>query len=82
MADRIDKDETKLSRVVRALADGDVRTALRIAAAFPQLGKHKERITRGWAALQSPVFYRELGHDPDLLVADAVAAIKERYKLG
>ena len=34
---------------------------------------------RGWQAIQSPDFYRELGLDPDSLVAAGVAAIRKRY---
>lgn len=72
---------TKLSRVREALARGDTREALRIAAAFPQLGNHRERITRGWAALTQPDFYQQLGKNPAELVADGIAAIRERYNL-
>lgn len=70
---------TKLARLKACLAAGDPIGALRIAAKFPALGEHKERITRGWAAHQSQELYREMGHDPAALVADAVAAIRERY---
>lgn len=72
---------TKLSQVIEKLRAGDRRGALRIAARFPQLGDQKERITRGWQAVQSPDVYREMGHDPDALVADGVAALYERYEI-
>lgn len=71
--------ETKLSQLRAAYTDGRMKTALRIAAKFPNLGVHAERIQRGWAALTRPGFYVELGCDPDALVADGLAAIKERY---
>lgn len=61
------------------MAAGDWVAALRLAARFPRLGEHKDAITRGWAALQNPTFYKEIGKDPDALVAAGVAALKERY---
>lgn len=70
---------SKLSRVRDALARGDHVQALRIAAAFPELGRWKGRITRGWAAHLQPEFYRELGHDPLALFWDAILAVCERY---
>ncbi len=71
--------QTKLAKLTAALAAGDQVSALRIAAKFPQLGEHKEPITRAWAAYQSPQFYRELGHDPDDLFQTGIAAIRARY---
>lgn len=73
--------ETKLSKLKAALAAGDETGALRIAAKFPQLGEHKEAITRAWNAVQSPDLYRQMGRDPVALVAAGIAAIRERYKL-
>ena len=74
-----DLPPSKLSKIRDALAAGRDRDALRIAAKFPQLGEHRDRITKGWAAAQNPDFYREIGCDPDALERDAVAAIRERY---
>lgn len=71
--------EAKPRQILDALAAGDVRTVLRVAASFQHLGKHKATITRGWAALQRPDFYRELGQNPDDLVAEGVAAVRARY---
>lgn len=73
--------ETKLSKLKKLMAYGDHRAALRLAAGWPRLGDHKEAITRGWAALSNPGFYRELGRDPEALVAAGLAAIRERYGL-
>ncbi len=70
---------SKKQLILDALAAGDERTALRIAAAFPHLGAHREAITRGWAALQNPGFYRQLGQDPEALTTAGIAACRERY---
>ena len=73
--------KTKLSLIVDAAKIGDWATALRVAAKFPQLGEHKARITTAWAALNNAQFYREIKKDPDALVRDGIAALKERYNL-
>lgn len=74
--------ETKLGKLKAALARGDEVGALRIAARFPRLGEHKERITRAWAAYQNADFYRGIGKDPEELFRDGIRAIRERYHLG
>jgi hypothetical protein len=74
--------DTKLSRVKALMAAGDTVAALRIVASFARLGEHRERIQRGWMAHTRPDFVREIGlGDPSVLVADAVASIRERYRL-
>lgn len=70
---------TKLSKVIEAWRAGRKEEALRIAAKFPDLGVHKERITRGHQARLRPEFYKELGKNPDELYADALKAMLERY---
>ena len=71
--------ETKLSKVEKAYRAGNYREAIRIAAKFPQLGEHKEPITRAWAAIQSPDFYESLGQNPADLIEAGTRAISERY---
>ena len=63
------------------LAAGDSKAALKLAASFKTLGEHKTRIARGWEAIQRPDFQRQLGRDPEKLIADGVAAIRERYNV-
>jgi hypothetical protein len=72
MSDRAEE----VRRLARA---GDWRAALKIAAAFPYLGRHKVAIERGWQAYARPEFCREVGLDPDRLVAEGIAALRERY---
>jgi hypothetical protein len=73
--------ETKLSKVVAAYSAGDITEAIRLAAKFPRLGEHKEAITRAWAAIQSPDFYREIGQEPAELIAAGASALAARYQL-
>lgn len=70
---------SKLSQVRAAYERGDFKTALRIAAKFPQLGEQKVAIERGWMALTRPDFVREIGRKPDDDIAAGVAALAARY---
>lgn len=58
---------------------GDWHGALRMAAGFGRLGEEKEPITRAWAAIQNPGFYRQIGKDPAALEAAGIAALKAKY---
>lgn len=72
---------TKLAQLKACMAAGDEIGALRIAAKFPTLGEHRERIQRAWSAFNKPEFYRGMGYDPATLIADGIAAIRERYSI-
>ena len=73
--------QTKLSILKTFMATGDFRSALHLAAGWADLGTHKDAIQRGWSAFLSPSFYREIGKDPEALIAAGIAAIKERYQI-
>lgn len=60
---------------------GEYRAALKLAATWPNLGGHKDRIRQGWAATSNPAIYREMGRDPEKLYRDGLAAVAERYGL-
>jgi hypothetical protein len=72
---------SKLSLIRDAMASGRERDALKIAAAFPQLGDEKAAITRAWAALQNPAFYEGIGQDPAALVCTGIAAIRCKWQI-
>ena len=69
----------KIDTLRAYMAAGAWREALRLAASFPRLGAYKARIERGWEACARPGFQRQLGRDPDALVADGCAALREAY---
>jgi hypothetical protein len=71
--------ETKLSKLKAAMARGDRKAVLRIAAKFPRLGEHKVAITRAWDALTNRSTYEQMGHDVDSIVSAGVDAVKARY---
>lgn len=74
-------DRSKLDQLKQAAAAGDWREALRVAQAFQHLGPQKEAITRAWAALENPNFYRQIGKDPATLVSLGITALRVRYSL-
>lgn len=61
------------------MESGDWGKALKLAASWPRLGKHKAAIQRGWAAYSRPAFYSQLNYDADKLVKDGIGALKDRY---
>jgi hypothetical protein len=71
--------ETKLSQIKRLLAAGDAQGALRIAARFPDLGAERAAILDGHSAFTNPGFLRQIGKDPEALIAAGVAALQRRY---
>jgi len=62
------------------MAAGDWPAALSLAAKFPRLGEHKTVITRARGAMTNPAFYRQIGHNPERLIAYGIAALKGRYQ--
>ena len=70
---------SKKDQIVRFLKTGQPDKALAMAAKFPDLGEHKDAITKGANALRNPDFYRQIKQDPDALVAAGVAALRARY---
>lgn len=74
---------SKRDELKQLLDAGKHRAALKLAASAPRLLQtHKDAILAGYAAATNPAFYRELGRNPDDLVAAGVAAIQARYDLG
>ena len=72
---------TKTDRIRAAWAAGDCIGALRIAAKFFDRSEATKSFKRGMNAYNNPDFYRQLGKDPDLLVALAVKLLQKRFGL-
>ncbi|UYO50323.1 hypothetical protein KQX64_07040 [Rhodopseudomonas palustris] len=73
--------ETKLSRLLAAASRSDWREALRIAARFPDLGKHAAAIKRGHEAHENARFYEQLGMNSAELIEAGIAALCDRYSI-
>lgn len=72
---------TKLAKVREAMAKGDWHRAIRLAARFRSLGRQAEPIHRAKDALNNPEMYRQLARDVDTIVAEGIAALKERFSI-
>ena len=69
----------KIDQLSALMRSGDWNAAIKFAAKFPRLDKHREPILSASSALLSPDFYRSMGRDVDAIVAAGVAALKDRY---
>jgi len=61
------------------MSAGEWPRALSLAASWPSLGDEKVAIQRGHEACVRPGFQKQLGRNPDALVAEGVAALRRRY---
>jgi uncharacterized protein YcgL (UPF0745 family) len=66
----------QISDIREAMARGDFVGALRIAT---KLRGHQPEIGTAWQAMQRPDFYRQLGKDPEQLIAAGNAALFAQY---
>ena len=74
---------TKMDQLKAAAFAQDWPLALRIAARFPRLGEEAIAIRRANDCLTGRAsFYRQIGRDPDLLVAEGIDALRQRWRLG
>ena len=71
--------EQKIDALVGYIRGGDWPHALRLAASFPFLGKHKAAIVRAHEILAHPGFYSQLGFDERHILDDGIAALRARY---
>jgi hypothetical protein len=70
---------TKISQVKVAAANGDWVRAIAIASKFHELGAHKAAIMGAREAYCRPTFQRQIGKDPEALIAAGIIALKDRY---
>ena len=70
---------TKLSAVKADMMAARWGDALLKAAKFADLGDEKTHILKAREALLRPAFQRQIGRDPDALIAAGVAALRRRY---
>lgn len=57
------------------------KEALKIVSSFSRglHPEHKKILSRGFECYTNPGFYKQLGHDPERCIADAIALFKELY---
>jgi hypothetical protein len=72
---------TKTEKIRAAWAAGDYIAALRIASRFFDRSDATKAYKRGLDAHNNPQFYRQIGKDPDLLLAMALKLLAKRFGL-
>jgi hypothetical protein len=72
---------TKISQVRAAWAAGDRIGALRIAARFFDRSADTKSFKRGMDAHNHPDFYRQIGRNPEQILAEALENLATRFRL-
>ncbi len=73
--------ETKLQTLKNAVACGDWRKAIAIAAKFPRLGEYRNAILDAHAAYTNPRFMAQIGRDVDACIDAGKSALIAAYRL-
>jgi len=72
---------SKTDKIRAAWAAGDRLGALRIAARFFDRSADTRSFKRGLDAHNHPDFYRQLGKDPERIIAEALGNLVSRFDL-
>ena len=70
----------KIDVLAAMMRNGEWDKAIKFAAKFPRLDKHRGAILTASSALLSPTLYEQMGRDPEALVAAGIAALKDRFQ--
>jgi hypothetical protein len=73
--------DCKSDQIRAAWAAGDRIGALRIAPRFFDRSADTRTYKRGMDAQNNPCFYRQLGKDPDQLMAAALELLAKKFRL-
>lgn len=71
---------TKLSALIALMDAGDWVKAIGIASKFGRLGDESKAIMQAQEAIARPSFQKQLGRDPDMLIALGIEALNRRYR--
>ncbi|MBX9833634.1 MAG: hypothetical protein K2X78_11400 [Burkholderiaceae bacterium] len=71
--------QSKASQVREHMAAGRWAEAVRLAASFPRLDKHREAILDARTAYTNPRWLAQLGIDPEAAKEAGHAALRERF---
>jgi len=71
--------ENKSDKIRAALANGDTRKAISLASKFFDRSDETQLYKQAQAAIGNPGFYRQIGKDPDAIIAAAVESLTHRF---
>lgn len=72
--------QSKASIIREYMAAGQWAEAIRLAASFPRLDRHRDAILDARSAYTNPRFLRQIGKDVEALKAAGHAALQERFQ--
>ena len=70
---------TKSDKIKAALISGDKVRAISIASKFFDRSEDTRLYQQAQAAIGNPGFYRQIGKDPDAIIAAAVESLNHRF---
>lgn len=70
---------TKADQIRDALAGGDVERAISIASRFFDRSEKTRLYKQAQSATQNPAFYRQIGKDPEAIIAAALSDLRARF---
>lgn len=73
--------EKKIDRLRALMASDKRHEAIKFAAKFPRLDDARDAILRAKDAIGNPAFYRQIGRDPESLIATGWDALCKKYSL-
>lgn len=79
MVDDMTEPKQKIEILAALMLADDWHAAIKFAAKFPRLDRHRGPILTASAALLSPEVYRQMGRDPEALIAAGAAALRDRF---
>ncbi len=71
--------ETKTNAIKAAIDSGNAKKAISIASKFFDRSADTQLFKDAQSALLHPSFYRQIGKDPEVIVAAATARLTERF---
>ena len=71
--------QSKSSKIAAHLASGDTKRALAMASRFFDRSDETQLYKQAQAAANNPGFYRQIGKDPEAIVAEAIAHLQARF---
>ena len=71
--------ERKTDIIRDALARGDNRKAISVASRFFDRGADTQLFKQAQGAVNNPQFYRQIGKNPDAIIAAAIARLNHRF---
>jgi hypothetical protein len=71
--------ETKSNKIAAALRNGDERKAISLASKFFDRSEETRLYQQAQSAVNNPAFYRQIGKDPDVIIAQAVEVLTRRF---